>query len=148
MWEKPKYLVVETAALPEVFSRVMYAKHLIESGQTGSYSDAAKQAEISRSALYKYKDSVFAYERSAKGTVVSFYFVLRDKPGILSALLGQFYQNGANVLTINQNIPVDGMAPVSVSVSMELCKCSDMDLLSEIRQMEGVVEARLTAPIH
>ncbi len=142
MWQAPKHLVIETEALPEIFPRVVYAKDLIERGEVTSISDAAKQAGISRSAMYKYKDSVFPYETGSVGTVVSYYMVLKDRPGVLSTVIGELYRNSANILTINQNIPIDGVAPVSISVSLTTSSASDMDILSSLRAIEGVIEAR------
>jgi chorismate mutase len=145
VWNPPKYLLVESAVLPEIFVKVAYAKHLLESGAAANISNAAKTAGISRSAIYKYRDSVFAYERKLTGKIASLYLVLRDKPGILSKVIGTLYENGSNVLTINQNIPVDGVAAVSISASVGSA-CSDMELLDALKKLDGVVEVRrLTA---
>lgn len=142
MWTPPKYLVVETEALPEVFWRVVYAKHLLETGETGSITHAAQLAGISRSAIYKYRDMVFPYVREMSGKMMSIYLLLRDKPGMLSEIIAQLYQSGANILTINQNIPIDGVAVVSISVSLDASAASDMEILNSLRQHAGVVEAR------
>ncbi len=142
MWELPKYLVVETEALPEIFKKVVYAKHLLESGETGNISLAAKQAGISRSAIYKYRDAVFPYTSEMTGQVASLYIVMRDRPGMLAQLLRTLYQNGVNILTINQNIPVDGMAAVSVSVSLDAVTGSDLELIAAIRALNDVTEVR------
>ena len=146
MWKAPKYLVVETESLPEVFSRVVYAKHLLEQGETTSISQAAKMAGISRGAIYKYRDAVFPYIRDMSGKVSSFYVLVKDRPGMLSSLIAELYRNGANILTINQNIPVDGLAAVSVSLSFDETTTSDMEVLNALKKLQGVVEARkLTA---
>jgi len=142
VWELPKYLVVETQSLPEIFSRVVYAKHLLESGQAGNLSAAAKLAGISRSAVYKYRDTVFPYTSEMAGKVVSLYIVMRDRPGMLAEVIRTLYQNGGNILTINQNIPVDGMAAVSVSVSLDAAIGSDLDLLGALKLLDDVAEVR------
>ena len=142
MWIPPKYLIVETDTLPEVFAKVVYAKQLLENGETNNISQAAKMAGISRSAIYKYRDSVFPYIREMSGRVVSIYVMLRDKPGMLSNLMAELYRHGVNILTINQNIPVDGLAAVSISVSMDATSTSDMELVNALKKLEGVVEAR------
>ena len=142
MWEEPKYLVVESQALPDVFVKVVYAKHLLESGTTGNISLAAKMAGISRSAIYKYRDAVFPYVSEMSGKVVSLYVVMHDRPGMLSRVIHTLYENGANILTINQNIPVDGMAAVSLSVSLDAAAASDMDLLNALKNLGDVAEVR------
>ena len=142
MWECPKFLVVETAALPEIFSKIAYAKHLLESGEAGNVSLAAKRAGISRSAIYKYRDVVFPYTTEATGKVVSLYIALRDRPGMLAQVIHTLYRNGTNILTINQNIPVDGMAAVSVSVSLDAASGSDLDLIAALKALDDVTEVR------
>ncbi len=142
MWTPPKYLVVETETLPDVFAKVVYAKQLLESGHTTSISQAAKMAGISRSAIYKYRDSVFPYVNEMAGKVISIYLLLRDKPGVLSGLIAELYSHGVNILTINQNIPVDGIAAVSVSVSLDATSVNDMEMVNDLKKLDGIVEAR------
>ncbi len=142
MWKKPKYLVVETDVLPNVFLRVCYAKHLLESKQVKSVSDAARKAEISRSVVYKYRDSVFPYVREMSGEVVSIYLCLRDEPGVLSDVIACLYEHGANILTINQNIPVDSVAAVSISITLDAKSPSDMEIVRVLKEVSGVMEAK------
>ena len=143
MPEKPKYLVVDTKVLPEVYWKVVYAKRLMATGQAKTQSEAAKAAGLSRSAFYKYKEYVFQFNDRFSYRVATFYATLMDKPGALSALLGALYQQGFNVLTINQNIPVDGVAPVSISVSCQNTRVDEADVVGLLRQVDGVVDVRL-----
>ena len=145
MWESPKYLVVEAQALPEIFLKVVEAKHLLESGIAGNISQAAKQVGVSRSAIYKYRDSIFEYTSEMTGKVVSVYIVMRDKPGMLSHVIQTMYERGANILTVNQNIPVDGMASVSVSVSLDAATGSDLDFIESLKSLPDVTEVRRLA---
>ena len=45
MSETAKFLLVDTKVLPEVFSKVVYAKKLLAQGKAANLSDAAKLAE-------------------------------------------------------------------------------------------------------
>ena len=130
-----QYLLVDTKVLPEIFLKVVQAKHLLASGQAKNSSEAARMMGISRSAFYKYKSNV-------SENIITVYAALLDQPGVLSRFLGELYQVGANILTINQNIPVDSVAPVSISVSLEGLTVSREELFTTLRQLEGVVEVR------
>lgn len=110
-----RLLLVDAAVLPEVFARVVEAKQYLLSGAAASASSAARLAGISRSAFYKYKDAVFAYQDRRTGEILTLHLVLQDRPGVLSRVLSAFADAGANILTVNQNIPADGYASVSVS---------------------------------
>lgn len=142
--ESPKMLLVSAQVLPSVFAKVVEAKRLLAVGKVRNLSEAAKASGISRSALYKYKDHVFIYNEDIDQGVVTINVYLEDRPGVLSSLINRFSQEGANILTVNQNIPADGVAPVSVSARME-AGSQPQDLLEQIRGLEGVVEAKLVS---
>ena len=109
------YLVVDENALPEVYQKVVKANALLESGEASTTSEAVRMAGISRSVYYKYRDAVFPYTQKASSGILTVQVNLTDRPGVLVSLLTVFYQAGANILTVNQNIPVKGRAFVSVS---------------------------------
>ena len=138
MLEKAKLLLVDAQALPEVFRRVVKAKQLLASGLSANASDAARKAGISRSAYYKYKDAVFPYEDKAAAPLITVHAVLEGKPGVLMALISAFYAAGANILTVNQNIPVMGAALVSISARVDTARLSTEELLNSLRGVEGV----------
>lgn len=142
MEEPLKYLLVEAQMLPEIFTKVMQAKMLLSRGNAKNASQAAQMAGISRSAFYKYKDSVFLYDERMNENIVSFSLALEDRPGVLSNLLAQFYQLGANIITVNQNIPIDGVAIASVSVRTADATRSRSQILDMLGKLDGVVEAK------
>ncbi|MCL2068867.1 MAG: ACT domain-containing protein [Oscillospiraceae bacterium] len=142
MQDIPQYLLVDSRALPEVFLKVVEAKRLLAQGKAANLSQAVKLAGISRSAFYKYKDCVHAYRGEDTRGIATLYCELCDEAGVLSSLLSELYRAGANIITINQNIPIDGVAPVTVSMRMG-GGGSREDLLLEIRTLPGVVAARI-----
>ncbi|NLM79507.1 MAG: ACT domain-containing protein, partial [Clostridiales bacterium] len=107
-------LLVDSSVLPKVFSQVLEAKELLASGKVSTAAEAARVAGISRSAFYKYRDAVYPYESRGIGRIITVYLELRDKPGVLSGVLSEFANAGANILTVNQNIPLKGRALVSI----------------------------------
>ena len=127
--ESYRLLLVDSSVLPEVFLRVVEAKRMLAVGQVRSLSEAAKAAGISRSALYNYKDSVFGHNEALDDQVITLSARLEDRPGVLSGLLNSLSEQQGNILTVNQNIPVDGVAAVSVSARLPL----PMDL-EQLRQ--------------
>ena len=94
---------------------------------------------ISRSVFYKYKDAVFPYNKKQSSQILTIQAVLLDRPGVLMSLMAVFYDVGANILTINQNIPVDGRALISVSARTEAMEMPVEDLLEKLRNVEGVL---------
>ena len=115
MTQLPKYYIVEAKALPEVFLKVAEAKWLLETGEATTVNEAAKATGISRSAFYKYRDAIAPFQNLMAGRILTFQFILRDVTGLLSSILTIFAQFGANILTINQTIPTNGCASVTIS---------------------------------
>ena len=138
----PRLLLVDASVLPDVFERVVEAKRLLAVGQVKNLSEAAKEAGLSRSALYKYKDYVFMHNENIDERVVTMNSNLVDRPGVLSGVLNELSVMGANILTVNQNIPVDGVAPVSISA--RLTADADVEqVVARLEQLDGVVEVRV-----
>ena len=131
-------VLVEAAALPPVFARVLHAKRLLAGGQCGSAAEAARLAGISRSAFYKYRDAVFSYEDEKSKRLLTVHMQLKDTPGVLSKVLGVFAASRANVLTVNQNIPLAGSAAVSVSVQLNNNSRPSEKLLANLNKLDGV----------
>ncbi len=130
-------ILVDSKVLPETYIKVLEAKRLIESGEMRSASEACSAVGISRSAFYKYKDHIYDYNDSS-GRIVTVYAVLLDRAGILSKLMSVLYESGANIMTVNQNIPSGGRAAVSVSFRTGQLKMSVGELLIKLKELDGV----------
>ena len=139
------FLLVDQQALPPVFAKVIEAKEYLRTSQAANTTQAARMAGISRSVFYKYKDAVYPYQEKQSGRLLTIQVVLFDRPGVLMALSSEFYRVGANILTINQNIPVDGKALVSISARIDQMEGSLDELLFSLRQVEGVQSLRAIA---
>lgn len=138
MAESPKYLLVDSAVAPDVFVRVVHAKQLIAQGKAANSSQAAKLAGISRSAFYKYKDYVHRFDEQMRQSLITLNLALEDEPCVLSNLLTRLYREGANIITVNQNIPVDGVALVSVALRLGE-DVSPEQIISAMSSLSGVI---------
>ena len=124
---------------PEVFVKVTQVQELLETGEVKTVADAVERIGISRSAYYKYKDSVRPFRDMKQGGIVTFNALLRDKKGILSSLLAIFADTGANILTINQSIPTNGAALVTISATTENMPVGVDELIAKARGQDGVI---------
>lgn len=143
--EKKKYYLVSAEALPEVFIKVAKAKRMLQVGEADTVGEAARLVGISRSAFYKYKDAVQPFQNMRAGHIITFYALLKDIPGVLSNYLSIFANSGANILTINQTIPTNGCAGVTISA-----ETSDMvegleELMARASSAEGVLKFEIMA---
>lgn len=145
--EKIKYYLVNSAILPEVYSKVIEAKNYIATGEADSTSQAIKMAGISRSAYYKYKDAIFEYNSKQSDETVTINAKLKDNAGVLSALMSELYRAGANILSINQSVPVNSVADVSVTIRATEMTISQDKLIENLKSINGVNSVKLGGKI-
>ena len=145
MARKIKYYLVAAEALPEIFIRVAEAKRMMQTGEADTVGAATKMAGISRSAFYKYKDAVQPFNDMKTGRIITFYALLKDNPGVLSNVLSIFAGSGANILTINQSIPTNGCAAVTISAETSDMRESLEELIASAAETAGVVKFEILA---
>ena len=145
MASKPKYYIVEASALPEVFLKVAEAKRLLSTGEAATVNEATKMTDISRSAFYKYRDSVLPFQNMMTGRIITIQLLLHDQPGLLSEILGVLAATKANIITINSIMPTNGTAVVTISAETIELSVSIEDLLNTLGEMDGVVKAEVLA---
>jgi len=138
MAETAGYYVVKERALPEVLLKVVEAKRLIDSEKVESVQEAVDRLGISRSSFYKYKDDIFPFHDTAQGKTITLTFQMDDEPGRLSRLLKIVGDFGANILTIHQSIPVNGVASLSLSVQVLETTGDVSQMVSMMEQQQGV----------
>jgi chorismate mutase len=140
-----EFFLVKAEVLPEVFVKVMEVKRLLSAGKADSVNDAVQRVGISRSAYYKYKDSLFPFYETSRGRIVTLMFAIEDFPGILSGIINCLADAKANILTINQNIPINGLADVTVSVETDRMKSSLEAMMDRLGDIPGVRKHRIMA---
>ncbi|MBR2283702.1 MAG: ACT domain-containing protein [Ruminococcus sp.] len=138
--ESSQLIVVDSAILPDVFTKVLEVKKLMAQKSEKSFASACKRIGISRSAYYKYKDSIFSYDELFSRKIANLYLLLSDSPGVLSSVLVFLHSLHANILTVNQSIPVDGAA--AVNISLRLSDESPVSL-SSVAELDGVLEVKI-----
>ncbi len=145
MSKAPKYFIVDAQAMPDIFVRVVQARELLELGEAATVNEATQRVGISRSAFYKYKDMVRPFNDMMNGHIVTFQAMLRDRPGILSAILNIFAESGGNILTINQSVPTLSVAAVTLSAETSALSLPLEELVHRVEQVEGVVRFEVLA---
>ncbi|MDF0726780.1 ACT domain-containing protein [Cytobacillus sp. S13-E01] len=133
-----KFYLVREDVLPEAIKKTLEAKELLERGKANSVADAAQLVDLSRSAYYKYRDTVFPFHTVVKERIISLFFHLEDRSGTLSQLLGVVAASGCNVLTIHQTIPLRGKANVTLSLNTAGMTEEVTELLTKLKRLEFV----------
>ena len=143
--EKNKYFVVKERAVPEVLLKVVEAKRLLDSGKVQTVQEASEQTGISRSSFYKYKDDIFPFYDNAKGKTITLVMQMDDEPGLLSDLLHIVAVYHANILTIHQSIPVNGVATLTLSVEVLESTGNVSRMVEDMEEKHGVHYVKILA---
>lgn len=140
-----KYYIVAAEALPEIFVKVAEAKRMMQTGEADTVGEATRLAGISRSAFYKYKDSVQPFNDMKAEHIITFYAMLKDVAGALSSVLAVFAASGANILTINQSIPTNGCAAVTISAETSQMEETLEQMMADITTLSTVLKFEILA---
>lgn len=136
-----RYYVVREDILPEAIVKTIQVKNMIQRGEAATIHEATERAGLSRSAFYKYKDGVYALNQLDRERIVTISMDLEHRSGVLSKVLGLVASSECNVLTINQTIPLQGMANVVISVETSFLSDGLTALMEAIRGQDGVRKA-------
>ncbi len=140
-----KYYVLKKKAVPEVLLKVVEAKRLLESEKAISIQEATDQVGLSRSSFYKYKDDIFPFHDNARGKTITFVLQMDDEPGLLSVVLGIISKYNANILTIHQTIPINGVASLTLSIEILPNAKNVSELIEEIETKKGIHYLKILA---
>lgn len=138
MENKTKYYVVKEKAVPGVLLKVVEAKKILDSVKAVTVQEATERVGISRSSFYKYKDDIFPFHENEKGRTVTMVIQLDDTPGVMAELLNAVARYQANILTIHQSIPINGVATLTLSVEVLQTTKNLSEMVEEIEQHSGV----------
>ena len=139
------WVVVDASVLPEVILKVLTVKRMLANREEKSSAAACRAVGISRSAFYKYRDSLLPFQNMTSGRIITFQLLLHDRPGTLQSLLSIFTEHNSNIITINSIVPTDGCAVVTISAETIHIDTNLEDLLQTLRDTPGVIKAEILA---
>ena len=145
MADKYQYYVLDKKAVPDVLLKVVDAKRLLESGRASSVQEATDQVGISRSSFYKYKDDIFPFHDDTKGKTITWVIQMDDESGLLSDVLKVIADYHANILTIHQSIPINGIASLTISVETTDSTGDITTRMSDIEEKKGIHYVKVLA---
>ena len=139
--KKDKFYLVQEDILPEAIKKTIKVKEILKLGEVKTINEAVEKMDLSRSAYYK--DYVFPFFEIAQGKIVSIYVSMSNESGMLSSVLKAIAERNGSILTINQDIPLQGIANSSISFETKDLQGSLEDLLLDIRSMKGIIKVEI-----
>jgi len=145
MPDQANFYIIQRKALPEVFLRVVQAKQYLEKEKAMTVQEAVEAVGISRSSFYKYKDTIFPFYENSRGRAITLGMRIDDEPGLLSLLLNCIAKYQANILTIHQTIPINGVADITFSIEVLPTTGDVQDMVNHLIETEGVHQVKILA---
>jgi chorismate mutase len=139
------FYIIKDEILPEIVRKTVRAKELLKSGKARTVNEATEMVGMSRSAFYKYKDFIFPFYEASLGKIITISLILEHQPGVLSGILDEIAKARGNILTINQNIPIQGLANVTISFETGSMVENIEDLMEVIQSKTGVQKVEIIA---
>lgn len=136
-----RFYLVKESILPEAVWKTVQAKQLLAQGDVRTVNEAVERVGISRSAFYKYRDGVFAWDRMETERIVTISMDLLHQSGVLSKVLTLVAGYEGNVLTIHQTIPLQGTANVVITVDTTTMGERLAECMEELKSLDGVIRA-------
>ena len=136
--KKDKFYLVQEDILPEAIKKTIKVKEILKLGEVKTINEAVEKMDLSRSAYYKYKDYVFPFYEASRNKIISLTLLLEHKKGVLSSVLNTISADSGSVLTINQGIPLQGVANATVSIETANLSVDLEALLDKLRMVDGV----------
>ena len=132
------FFLVQEQILPEAIKKTIRVKEMLKRGDARTINEAVDSRGLSRSAYYKYKDYVFPFYEASRNKIISLTLLLEHKKGVLSSELNTISADSGSVLTINQGIPLQGVANATVSIETANLSVDLEALLDKLRMVDGV----------
>ncbi|PTM58294.1 chorismate mutase [Desmospora activa DSM 45169] len=139
------YYLIRSDMLPEAIQKTVEAKALLASGEAQTVQEAVERVEMSRSSFYKYKDGVYPFNALMKEKIITISLTLEHRAGVLSGILSYLATQRGNVLTINQTIPLQGIAGVTMSLDTAQLLTDITTMLEGLKSLEGVKQTQLVS---
>lgn len=141
--KKDKFYLVQEDILPEAIKKTIKVKEILKLGEAKTINEAVERMDLSRSAYYKYKDYVFPFYEIAQGKIVSITVSMSNNPGMLSSILRAIAESNGSILTINQDIPLQGIANVTIAFETKDLSTTLEECLDNIRSIRGILKVEI-----
>lgn len=145
MADQANYYIIKREALPEVFLKVVQAKMLLEKEKALTVQEAVDQVDLSRSSFYKYKDAIFPFYENSRGRAITIAMKIDDEPGLLSGILNLIAIYRANIMTIHQSVPINGVADITFSIEVQPDTGDVHEMIRELMETDGVHQVKILA---
>ena len=139
-----KFYLIREDVLPESVVKTLKVKDALKNNPELSIYDAVKQFNLSRSAFYKYRETIFPVdEKLLDHREFTLILYVNDIVGMLAQVLNTISQLQLSVLTIHQSVPMNDKATITLSLNASSSDLMIDDVVIALREIEHVSKVEL-----
>ncbi|WP_368884191.1 ACT domain-containing protein [Staphylococcus haemolyticus] len=139
-----KFYLIREDVLPESVVKTLKIKDALKNNPELSIYEAVKLFDLSRSAFYKYRETIFPVdEKMLDHREFTLILYVNDIVGMLAQVLNTVSKLQLSVLTIHQSVPVEEKATITLSLSAKDTTISIDEIIKALRNIEHVSKVEL-----
>lgn len=139
-----KFYLIREDVLPESVIKTLKVKDALKNNSNLSIYDAVKQFNLSRSAFYKYRETIFPVdEKILDQREFTLILYVNDIVGMLAQVLNAISQLQLSVLTIHQSVPIEDKATITLSLNARNSNLSIDEVIESLREINHVTKVDL-----
>ncbi|AKC76023.1 ACT domain-containing protein [Staphylococcus sp. EG-SA-6] len=139
-----KFYLIREDVLPESVVKTLKIKDALKNNPELSIYEAVKLFDLSRSAFYKYRETIFPVdEKMLDHREFTLILYVNDIVGMLAQVLNTVSKLQLSVLTIHQSVPMEEKATITLSLSAKDTTISIDEIIKALRNIEHVSKVEL-----
>ena len=139
-----KFYLIREDVLPESVVKTLKIKDALKNNPELSIYEAVKLFDLSRSAFYKYRETIFPVdEKMLDHREFTLILYVNDIVGMLAQVLNTVSKLQLSVLTIHQSVPMEEKATITLSLSAKDITISIDEIIKALRNIEHVSKVEL-----
>ena len=139
-----KFYLIREDVLPESVIKTLKVKDALKNNSNLSIYDAVKQFNLSRSAFYKYRETIFPVdEKILDQREFTLILYVNDIVGMLAQVLNAISQLQLSVLTIHQSVPIEDKATITLSLNARNSNLFIDEVIESLREINHVTKVDL-----
>ena len=122
MDNRNEFYIVAADVLPEALKKTAQIKALLSQNSNLTINEAADKVGLSRSAFYKYRESIFSYNKMNKERIVTLIVTAADEISVLAECLQIITEMDGQILTVNRGLPIQDTSKATLVIDTKNMK--------------------------
>ena len=143
MDNRNEFYIVAADVLPEALKKTAQIKARLSQNSNLTINEAADKVGLSRSAFYKYRESIFSYNKMNKERIVTLIVTAADEISVLAECLQIITEMDGQILTVNRGLPIQDTSKATLVIDTKNMKQEIETLVEKLYEIAQVREIEI-----